>query len=76
MGTRMAPSYANIFMHQLESNILTQLHLKPDYWYRYMDDIFTIWPHGEEELQHMITIMNHFHHTIKFSYTHDLNSIP
>ena len=76
MGTRMAPSYANIFMHQLETNILTQLNLKPDYWFRYIDDIFTIWPHGEEELQQMITIMNHFHHAIKFTHSYDFNTIP
>ena len=63
-------------MHQLETNILTQLNLKPDYWFRYIDDIFTIWPHGEGELQHMITIMNHFHHTIKFTHSYDFNTIP
>ena len=76
MGTRMAPSYVNLFMHQLESNILRSLTLKPDYWYRYIDDIFTIWTHGPQELYHMMTILNHFHPTIKFTHSYDNYSIP
>ena len=75
MGTRMALSYANLFMHQLETNILRTLTLKPDYWYRFIDDIFMIWTHGPEELHHMMTILNHFHPTIKFTHTHDYNNI-
>ena len=75
MGTRMAPSYANLFMHKLETNILRTLILKTDYWYRFIDDIFMIWTHGPEELHHMMTILNHFHPTIKFTHTHDYNSI-
>ena len=76
MGTRMAPSYANLFMYQLESNILRSLILKPDYWYRYIDDIFAIWTHGPEELHHMMTILNHYHPTIKFTHSYDYHSIP
>ena len=76
MGTRMAPSYAILFMHQLESSILGSLTLRPDYWYRYINDIFSIWTHGPEELHHMMTILNHYHPTVKFTHTHDYNSIP
>ena len=63
-------------MHQLESNILRSLILKPDYWYRYIDDIFAIWTHGPEELHHMMTILKHYHPTIKFTHSHDYHSIP
>ena len=49
MGTRMAPSYANLFMASLEKQILNTApsQLKPLIWKRYIDDIFMIWPHGE-----------------------------
>ena len=31
--------------------------------------------HGPEELPHMMTILNHFHPTMKFTHTYDYNSI-
>ena len=47
MDTRMAPSYANLFMGKLECKFLLTLHLKPRVWWRFIDDIFAIWTHGE-----------------------------
>lgn len=71
MGTRMAPSYANIFMAQLETQLLTNPpnSLLPLLWKRYIDDIFMIWPHGQTTLEHFLQYMNNFHHSIKFQYT-------
>ena len=51
MGTRMPPSYANIFMANLEQGLLQQTTQKPTIWWKYIDNIFAIWPHGEEKLQ-------------------------
>ena len=42
IGTRMAPAYANIFMHDLESRLLDLAPVKPFLWLRYIDDIFMI----------------------------------
>ena len=39
MGTKMAPSYANIFMAQLEERLLANYPIKPLLWKRYIDDI-------------------------------------
>ena len=47
MGTCMAPSYANIFMDNLEKQMLANMDAVPSTWCRYID-IFAIWPHGEE----------------------------
>ena len=35
-------------------------------WWRYIDDIFFIWEHGEESLRVFIDQVNWFYHTIKF----------
>ena len=67
MGTRMAPSYANLFMGQLEGDLLEQAERKPTTWWRYIDDIFAIWPHGEEHLRDFIQAINSRHDTIKFT---------
>ena len=67
MGTRMAPSYANIFMGKFEHDLLQQTTQKPTTWWRYIDDIFAVWPHGEQDLQVFLTEINLFHPTIKFT---------
>ena len=51
MGTKMAPQYANIFMANLEEKVLQNIHInKPLLYLKYIDDIFLLWTHGEEEL--------------------------
>ena len=49
MGTRVAPSYANIFMNDFEDKHVYTHHLQPLAWYRYIDGVFCLWQHGEEE---------------------------
>ena len=48
MGTRVAPSYANLFMAKLEEDLLAWTSARPHTWWRYIDDIFAIWEHGRE----------------------------
>ena len=43
MGTRVAQSYANIFMNDFEDNHVYTHHLQPLDWYRYIDDVFCLW---------------------------------
>ncbi|XP_064475493.1 uncharacterized protein LOC135389367 [Ornithodoros turicata] len=42
MGTKMAPSYANIFMGSLEEGFLSKREKKPTFYKRFLDDIFMI----------------------------------
>ena len=67
MGTRMAPSYANIFVGRFEIYLLQQTVQRRTIWWRYIDDIFAVWPHGEENLKVFLTEINPFHPTIKFT---------
>ena len=48
---RVRSPYACIFMDRLENNFLETQTLKPLVWLRYIDDIFFVWTHGEEELK-------------------------
>ena len=67
MGTKVAPLYANLFMSTLETKLVNGHELKPLTWYRYIDDIFFIWEHGEESLKKWYEYLNTCHETIKFT---------
>ena len=53
-------------MAELEQEILREVELKPYLWWRYIDDVFFIWEHGEEKLKEFINVLNKKHPTIKF----------
>ena len=67
IGTKFAQPYAVLFMTVLEEKILSKAKKKPSVWWRYVDNIFFIWEHGEESLKAFINEINSFHPTIKFS---------
>ena len=71
MGTRMAPNYANLFMGDLEQELLHTYPKKPLVWYRYIDDIFFIWTHGSEELRKFHEFCNNNRHGMVFETTKD-----
>jgi len=48
MGTRMAPLCANLVMGKFEQQAIDNSSLKPFILWRFIDDIFMIWTHGEE----------------------------
>ena len=67
MGTRMAPSFACLFMTKLEQQMLDSAPCRPWIWWRYIDDIFFIWTREEDSLLTFIDHINSFHRTIKFT---------
>ena len=75
MGTRVAPTYANLFMRSLETKILNESEYKPTVWYRYIDDIFFIWEHGEDKLLIWLDYLNKYHSTIKFTVEYSKDEI-
>ena len=75
MGSRCAPNYANIFMDALERELLDTSVLTPEHFFRFIDDIFSIWLHGEAKLIEFIDHLNSFHPTIKFTANYSSESI-
>jgi hypothetical protein len=51
MGTKMAPSYANMIMGRLERRLLYYSPTKPLSWLRFIDDIEMKWVDGRESLE-------------------------
>ena len=56
-------------------NILRVKGLKPIFYKRYIDDILILWPHSELELNKLLSNMNSFHPSIKFTSEYSFNKI-
>ena len=67
MGSPLSPVIANFFMEQFEQLILETAPLKPKAWYRYVDDTFVIWNHGEKELEVFFKHLNSGNKNIQFT---------
>lgn len=76
MGTKMAPTYANLFMGHLEEQMLEQTTLKHLLWFRFIEDIFFLWTVGQINLNQSYEQCNQFDPHIKFEQTVSTTSIP
>ena len=68
IDTKFAPAYACIFTDDVESKFLETQSLQPLISFRYIDDVFFIWTHGEEKLQLFISDLNNYNPHIEFTY--------
>ena len=66
MGRDWAPHYADIYMAKFEKEALHKSPLKPHTYYRYLDDIFIVWPHGEDAFITFLESLNQHEPPIKF----------
>ena len=76
IGTKVAPPYACIFMDKLETNFLKTQTLRPLEWFRYVDDVFFLWSHGEENLKRFLENLNNYDTNIKFTHDFSKKEIP
>ena len=69
MGTRMGPSYANLFVGYVEHQFFNQYNgPKPELYGRYIDDCIGAISSSREELDHFITSVNSFHPALKYTW--------
>ena len=68
IGTKMAPTYAIIFMHMVERRALSTALFKPWIWSRFIDDIWSVWAHGKEKLEEFILMLNKQHPRLTFTW--------
>ena len=68
MGKKFAPAYANIFMAKWEEEVLDKCQIKPLYYFRYLDDIWGIWPGSESDFKLFMSILNSHDPSIQLTY--------
>ncbi len=67
MGTRAAPTVANLVVGEFEVKWVYIYDLQPILWVRYIDNIFHIWAHGVTSLKRFIHHHNSVYPTLKFT---------
>ena len=67
MSAKMAIAFANIFMANIETQILSNSVAKPAIWKRYIDDTFSLWDVSKPDKDKFIGKANSHHPTIKFT---------
>ena len=65
--TKFAPPHSILFIAELEEKIIKESEFKPSLWWRYIDDIFFLWEHGENKLNSFLDKIDEVHPTIKFT---------
>ena len=71
MGTKMTPSYANIFMGNLKPKLIVQDTPHIQLCKRYIDDIFIIWTGTDEELLNITFLNQNQRNTPTIKSTHE-----
>ena len=58
MGPKNSCSYTDISMTKVDQVATSEGPYKPEYWYRFRDDVFDIWTHGAEALFEFTDFLN------------------
>ena len=69
MGTRVAPTYANLFMAHFEETYVYSYrnNSKPRIWFRFIDDIWGVFSGNRIDFQTFVNYLNNVHNSIKFT---------
>ena len=65
IGSRLGMNYASTYLGVWEQQLLEQSSDKPHTYFRYVDDIWGIWLHGEKKLKKFHDLANSIHPRIK-----------
>jgi hypothetical protein len=71
MGKSFAPSLANICLINFDNTASNNFNIKPLCWYRYIDDIFFVWPAPLHKLKEFENWVNTLMPKIKLSFSAD-----
>ena len=65
IGSRLGMNYASTYMGEWEKNLLSKNKMDPQAYFRYVDDVWGIWLHGEQFLKEFHDLAISIHPRIK-----------
>lgn len=75
IGSKLGRNYACTYLGAWEKELLSKTEKKPLTFWRYIDDIWGIWEHGEEELLKFQACANTIHENIQIVLRHSQKEI-
>ncbi|MEE6514446.1 hypothetical protein FKM82_022589 [Ascaphus truei] len=80
MGTKCAPSYANLYLGWWEAALVFTGEMEPytshiDIWVRYIDDVMMLWNGSIEKLREFVGILNSNELNLYLTLEHNPNTI-
>ncbi len=75
IGSRLGMNYASTYLGSWEQKLLEQSPFEPLVYFRYVDDVWGVWQHGEEKLKEFHTLANNIHPRIKIELRYDKDKI-
>lgn len=75
MGKSFAPNLANIYLIDFDKQACNDFYIKPIDFYRFLDDIFFLWPGTIEQLKEFENFLNSLIPDIKITLTYDHSAI-
>lgn len=75
MGKKFAPAYANIFMAEWETAALASCHKKPTHYFRFLDDVWGVWPHSMEDFDSFLLTLNSHNESISLTSVTSYDSV-
>jgi len=58
MGKSFAPSLANLYLVDFDRRATTGFRIRPHFYFRFLDDVFFLWPGTREELKEFELFLN------------------
>ena len=65
MGTKTAVSFANIYMAEIDTNLIQQSNTKQGEWNRSIDDFFSLWDCNRKDVELFNKEANNFHPSLQ-----------
>ena len=74
MGAAFSPTIANIFLSTIHHRFVQTQAKQPLLMKRYIDDIFLIWQHSQEDLLKFLTALNSSHPSLRYTWNFSSSS--
>ena len=76
MGKRISPALANLYLTEFDQKAMQEFKIRPSCFYRYLDDIFFLFPKSQEhELSHFEIFLNSLIPDIKITLNYSYTNI-